>query len=424
MIAFLLAADTAAAARIDLQVRGGERARTQVCGRTVQATVATQNEPLRATARLRGAVLSLRVARCGAAKPRRIARGKRPRLRLPTSAAGGYRIRAYARQPRTGRLLARRSAWLRVSPKVTSTPISFTVQNVNRSRLACSSDGREHTVAGRLVAPADTPRAVTLYLHEYGWGRFFWQWPRRDLNYARALAEAGHASVVVDRLGYDESSHPDGNGTCLGSQADVAHQIVEQLKARFDRVALAGHSAGGAIAELSAASFGDTDALVLFAYADQGFSTGSIQEANEQGLTCTTGGEPADEGGPAGYAYFAQTPEEWRRFMFASADPVVQEAAAARRNRDPCGDATSLTPAAVTNYSNLAAIDVPVLLLYGTSDAVYDQPAAGEQQRGAFSGSDDVTLRFLDGAGHALTLERSAPELRGTVSGWLAQRGF
>jgi pimeloyl-ACP methyl ester carboxylesterase len=94
------------------------------------------------------------------------------------------------------------------------------------------------------------------------------------------------------------------------------------------------------------------------------------------------------------------------------------------RNRDPCGDATSLTSAAVTNFSGLGEVEQPVLLLFGTSDAVYDQPAAGEQQRDAFSGSDDVTLRFFAGTGHALALERAAPAIRGAVSRWLARRGF
>ena len=46
------------------------------------------------------------------------------------------------------------------------------------------------------------------------------------------MARAGHASVTVDRLGYGASDKPpDGKSVCIGSQADVAHQIVGQLKA-------------------------------------------------------------------------------------------------------------------------------------------------------------------------------------------------
>lgn len=318
-------------------------------------------------------------------------------------------------------------------------PVVFSVRNVNRSEVPCPSDGRRYKVVGRLIAPRSVRAAkspnVTLYLHEFGWGRFFWKFPSPKLNYARQQAKAGHPSVVIDRLGYDNSSHPPGTGTCLGSQADVANQIVKQLEGadyqangarpvEFRRVAVGGHSGGGAIAEVATYSFGHIDALLLFAYADQGFTTRSIQEANEQGLVCATGGEPAEPGEPGGYAYFAQTKGEWRDFMFTSASDRVAKRASDRRNRDPCGDAGSLTPTVLANNARVAEINGPVLLLYGTSDAIYEQPQAGEQQRDLFTGSSDVTLRFFNRTGHALTLEQSAPRMRDVVSRWLDERGF
>lgn len=344
---------------------------------------------------------------------------------------------AFSRQESPRQAIGREASEARTA--VIRMPVTFRVTNVNRSDLPCPSDGRSYTVAGRVIAPrsvlAARSRSATLYLHEFGWGRFFWKFPSPELNYARQQAKDGHASIVIDRIGYDRSSHPPGTGTCLGSQADVANQVVNQLKSggyearngrpvRFRRVAVGGHSAGGAIAELATYSFADIDALLLFAYADQGFTTRSIQEANEQGLVCATGGEPAEPGEPGGYAYFAQTAREWRTFMFNSAKRSVAMAASDRRNRDPCGDAGSLTPAVVADNAQAGEIDVPVLLLYGTSDAIYEQPQAGEQQRDLFTGSDDVTLRFFKRTGHALTVEQSAPVVRGVVSRWLRKRGF
>lgn len=320
------------------------------------------------------------------------------------------------------------------SEAVAEREIRFTVRNVNRSALPCPSDGATYDVVGRLVAPQGLPgrkraEAATLYLHEFGWGAFFWRFPMDDVNFARRLAERGHAAVVIDRIGYGASGRPAGLGTCLGSQADVAHQIVEQLKAgayagaatQFERVAVAGHSAGGAIAELAEYSFGDIDALLLFAYADQGFTARSIQEATEQGISCSTGGSA---GAPPGYAFFAQTEAEWKSFMFHSASAAAADLAAAMRNPDPCGDTASLTPIVTVNNLNLSRIDVPALLLYGTRDAIYQQPQAGRAQADALTGSDDVTLRFFEDTGHALTLERSAPLLQDTVSTWLTRRGF
>jgi len=136
------------------------------------------------------------------------------------------------------------------------------------------------------------------------------------------------------------------------------------------------------------------------------------------------GGEPADPGGPPGYAYFSDSPEGFRHYMFRTAEQRVADAATAMRNRDPCGDVQSLAAAVATNQANASSIAVPVLLLYGTADPVYQQPQAGQDQRNLFSGSKDVTLRFFAGQAHALTLERAAPDVQSAAAEWLARRGF
>src|SRR4029453_3542073 len=117
-----------------------------------------------------------------------------------------------------------------VAATVVKRPVTFEVSNVNRSILPCASDGAAYEVKGHLIGPASevgpgatsARLAATLYLHDFSSGEFFWSFgavPRYD--YAAALARAGHVSVVVDRLGYGASGHPEGDQTCLGAQADV-----------------------------------------------------------------------------------------------------------------------------------------------------------------------------------------------------------
>src|SRR5687767_7148636 len=90
---------------------------------------------------------------------------------------------------------------------VEATPMRFSVENVNRTALPCQADGKRYDVRGRLVAPAGAAkRSVTLYLHEFGFGAHFWSFPEARYDYAAALARAGHASVVIDRLGYGASA--------------------------------------------------------------------------------------------------------------------------------------------------------------------------------------------------------------------------
>jgi pimeloyl-ACP methyl ester carboxylesterase len=324
---------------------------------------------------------------------------------------------------------------------VRSLPVSFTVENVNRSDLPCDADGATYRLAGRIVGPEELlapggGRAATLYVHEYSFGKWFWDFAEvPGYDYATRQAAAGHVSVLIDRLGYDDSDHPPGTAVCLGSHADMIRQVVGQLRAgsyaaeggaplAFERVVLAAHSVGAVASELAVHSFPDLEVagLAVFAWADQGFSQRVGQQSAEQAQVCATGGEEAEPGGPGSYAYYGQTPEDFHGNVFASADPAVVEAATRLRNRDPCGDAASLTQATVVNSSQLSQITVPVLLLFGGADAVFE-PGAGRDQASRF-GSEDVTYLEYAGAGHALLLEPPAPQIRVDVARWLAERGL
>lgn len=320
--------------------------------------------------------------------------------------------------------------------------MSFSVENVNGSALSCSSDKKSYTISGDLVGPTRLLEApppdqpVTLYLHEFSFGRFFWEFGAvPGWDFVGDLASAGHMSLVVDRLGYDASGHPPGGDTCLGAQADIAAQLVRKLQSgsytradghpspRFARVALAGHSVGAGVAELAAHSFADLGlaGLIVFGWADADYSARSIEQSLKQGADCIPGGEPAEAGGPSGYAYFGNTDADFQQNVFHSAAPDVVAAATAMRNRDPCGDNATLARIAVVNSLNLEKISVPVLLVFGENDAVF-QDGAAENQAERFSGSADVKLVTFPNAGHALTLEAPAPEVRGTVAGWLEDR--
>src|ERR1044072_300695 len=66
--------------------------------------------------------------------------------------------------------------------RVVKRPITFEVKNVNRSVLACPSDGATYEVKGHLIGPSSEvgprasarPRSATLYLHDFSMGEFFW----------------------------------------------------------------------------------------------------------------------------------------------------------------------------------------------------------------------------------------------------------
>jgi hypothetical protein len=311
---------------------------------------------------------------------------------------------------------------------------SFRVQNTNTSGVPCPSDNAAYTVHGHLVGPQSVlagppPRAVTVYLSGEDAGESNWRltavpgydWPAQ-------MARLGHVSLTFDMLGYGASGHPDGDQSCWGSQADVAHQIIAQLRkgtyavggglpVKFTTVVLAGHDAGGAIAEIEAYSYKDIDGLALVTYADQGFTPLLMERLARAGTVCASGGEPAYQGGPGGY-YYMERPDEYAPDLFYDADPAVIDAVIRLRERNPCGGIAWATPAVTINPVRDAEIKPPVLLVIGGEDKIWTQQGWALQQ-GHFSGSSDVTAVSIPGTGHYPMFERTLRQFRKIFANWL-----
>jgi pimeloyl-ACP methyl ester carboxylesterase len=323
--------------------------------------------------------------------------------------------------------------------------VTFTVQNVNRSAVPCGVDGLTYQIQGELVGPASELQsgsvnpAVVVYLHGLGLGQWMWTFDAvPTYDFARDMAALGRVSLVIDRLGYGASGHPEGFNSCIGGQADVAHQLVQDLRSgsyrvvgggiasRFSRVALMGFSAAGAITELEAYSFRDIDAVGVLSYADGDLTPLTQTTLGQTVTSCNAGGQPS--GGPdspGGYAAFGQTSQAFGALMFFSATPPVVRAATPLRNLDPCGDVESIGATIQSDLgpTGISIISVPVLLVHGSNDAIF-LPQAGTDQRARFTGSNDVTLVSLPATGHLLTLELTAGAFRTTLANWLTGRGF
>jgi pimeloyl-ACP methyl ester carboxylesterase len=327
---------------------------------------------------------------------------------------------------------------------VASLPVAFEVVNTNTSDVPCPSDGESYVTRGRLVGPptalrGPTPRAVTLWLHGFNAGGFMWGPPDApELDLAAALARLGHASLVVDRLGYDASDHPHGSETCLGSQADVTQQIVRRLRTgeyearggpapSFQTVVLAGHDAGAVIADIAAYSYDDLEGLIHLTWADQGFSDDTRDGYAKVVQTCATGGQPAEQGpprddppgGPSGYSSFLT--DEKIRAEQINTEPAHVERLMRLWNRNPCGEFVQAPVAAQINARRLADVRVPVLYGYGEHEFIWTQDGLAQQEQ-HFSGSRDVTTAVWPRTGHFPMLSREAGAFHATVAEWLRSR--
>lgn len=324
---------------------------------------------------------------------------------------------------------------------VVDVPVSFAVKNTNSSSVSCASDGAPYTVRGHLIAPASQLAGgrldtVTIYLHGLGYGEFFWHFTGvPGYDFATELARAGNASLIVDRLGYGASGKPPGQQSCYGSQADVTHQLVGQLRSgsyqaggptpvAFGRVVLASHSAEGFAAQNEAYTYRDIDGLMVFSFADSGSTPLTFSLFGETQAICAKGGEQqAGSSGPGGYAYVGQSDAAFRGANFYDTDPAVASLVTAMRSRDPCGETASAVPSGMRDTTTDGQITVPVLLAIGDHDVLFS-PSSLQTQKAQYTKSKDVTATTLPNAGQAVTLERSAPAFRAVVIDWLRARGF
>jgi pimeloyl-ACP methyl ester carboxylesterase len=372
------------------------------------------------------------------------------------------------------------------TPITATVPVTFSVENTDNPLLPCDKAELDptHTIEGYLVGPLSALQTsggtVTVYLHGWGHGRWIWTfdypnpYDRSSLNFANEMAKLGQTSLVLDRLGYGDNPLADGNYSCLPRQANIAYQVVHHLRAgtyqspsppewtppKFSRVALAGLSAGAAITEMEAYSFGEVDAIALFSWSDDVMSQGTLPVLDAFNPTmvveCLTGGNRTSNAPGPNYAYFgrpsvasgtldgtADSPPLagfWEINFSSFSNNNVVNAAFTNQHLDPCGDVYSALNTFALNTDQVKNISVPVLLMYGANDQTFWMtrhqyvsangttvmlPAAPDAQRALFRGSKDVTLVTpLPKSGHLLPLEPSAPLFRSTLANWLRDHKF
>lgn len=318
-------------------------------------------------------------------------------------------------------------------PPVVEIPVSFNVKNTNNTPVACRSDGKDYTVRGHIVAPRSALEhrsAATIYLHAVTWGEYYWNFTGVP-NYAFAtqLAARGHTSVIVDRLGYGASGQPPGNDTCFGSEADVAHQMVQALRngtyqtesgdpVKFSKVNLGGASVGGLISHIEAYTFSDVDAVINMAWGDHTVTPFADQEFADVMDRCAQRG---DAGAPLDYAAFFKNARE--KFYFNSATPDVRAAVPAL-HPDPCGQLSSIPAGVAADEALLGQITVPVQVIFGSADAVFGpQPYAADQQAARYTGSPKVTKTIIPDASHYPLVEANHLQVVDEVAKFLAENG-
>jgi pimeloyl-ACP methyl ester carboxylesterase len=281
-------------------------------------------------------------------------------------------------------------------------PVEFTVTNPDEGDAA-------RRIAGyRYDTFCASPTAVLL-LHGLSYTKEAWDFP--GYSVARAIAEEGYAVFAVDRLGYGESTLENGYHVTHEGYADMAHQMVQQLRAQgFKHVVLGGHSAGAGTTELAAALYGGVDAIMPIGW--------HHRPSNRLGQDFFTGDYPRavqDD-----YEYFLGSPQHRAEMFYtATADPAVVEADTRAAVMTPSGEIFSIgkQPSRLV----VGSITVPVFLQFGDSDRLFEVEYA-KMHADEFRSSKSVTVDIVPDAGHTFMLTKNGIAGSQRMGQWLRSR--
>ncbi|MEV0296489.1 alpha/beta hydrolase [Nocardia sp. NPDC050710] len=291
------------------------------------------------------------------------------------------------------------------------------------------------TIAGTLCAPQGAA-AVQILLHGSTTNRSYWdfpyQWP--TYSYVHAAQTAGFATLRIDLLGSGASFHPASTAVGYGDQADAVHHLVSALRdgsfdgARFDTVAIVGHSSGSLVGLLEAARYHDVDALVVTAFTPM-FNVDDILTRLVPNLVPAVL-DPRFSGSGLDPGYV--TTRAGSRAMFyhpADTDPQVIAADETSKDTTAMPVLTTVTPATV--FEAMQAVDIPVLTVNGADDPFScgllasdcsSSTALAASGRAVFGPTAVIEAEIVPHSGHNLALEYTAAATAQTISSFLTRR--
>jgi len=255
--------------------------------------------------------------------------------------------------------------------------------------------------------PVGTENGAPIELHyeDHGAGRpvvLIHGWPLSGRSWERqvpALVDAGHRVVTYDRRGFGRSSQPWDGYDYDTFTADL-HALLEHLD--LNDVALVGFSMGGGevarylgthgSARVSRAVFAAAVPPYLYKSADN--PEGGIDDAT---IAQFQDGVTGDR--------LAFLEEFTRNFFSAEGRLLVSEPLRAYARdiaafASPKGTLDCITAFSRTDFrDDLAAIDVPTLVIHGDADAIVPLEVSGQRTADAIEGS---TLVVVEGGPHGL----------------------
>jgi pimeloyl-ACP methyl ester carboxylesterase len=273
-----------------------------------------------------------------------------------------------------------------------------------------------YSVSGELCAtPGELAAGGTMQLLIHGatYNHSYWNFGTIggiSYSYAQDSAAAGFPTFAIDEIGAGTSSHPPSTDVTIQAAAFVAHQIVQDLRGGaiggtpFGKVIEVGHSFGSITSWEEAATYHDVNGVILTGR----LHDNTVVSSNAAASLYPAVGDPLFAGSGLDSGYLTTVPGARTQLFYntADADPnVIARDEATKDVFSVTEFATGLPLVSDTALSQ--AIDVPVLLIVGSADALNCDPLVGG---GDFECSSGAVV-----AGHEAPFYSPQEQLRGCV---------
>lgn len=315
---------------------------------------------------------------------------------------------------------------------MTTATTDVTAEDLVFSVRPAAEPDTEWLIHGRLLIPEQGARTVQVLLAGLTYDRRYWTVPG-SYDYSAHMLRAGHAVLLLDRLGTGASSRPEAERVDVDSNVEVIHHVVQQLRSgtpdghSFDTVVSVGHSFGSGLAIVEAARHADVDALVV---------TGMLHTTAPLYDEVITFFHPASQdpviADPALPKWYMTQRPGLRSRMLEHADGIDPELS--RFNEEikataTLGEGESLPQTYLPEYSR--AVKVPVLLVVGEHDALFSSADVGfaarseavhDFEKDFYAPEAELETHVIAGTGHSLNLHRTAPDWYAIAEHWLDRK--
>ncbi|GAA4758339.1 alpha/beta hydrolase [Actinomycetospora chibensis] len=263
-----------------------------------------------------------------------------------------------------------------------------------------------HRLAGRIVEPTTTARALVLALHGGTYSsRYYDLQSSPRASALQNYADLGFAAVALDRPGYGIAANVEPAACGFGAQSEILRDALREVRrTRTDdlRVFLIGHSIGGMIALTMAADMAADGADTPL----RGVMASGMGMVWQPGLREMWGSL-------LGESTTVSVPNEARdQVMFAAdpglVDPAVQRDAGADLHPLPAEELRGAIDWTEAMPGVAARISVPVLHVLPEHDGIWaSDEHAQRQAAAAFEKVDGATVTVQRAAGHSLDAHRA-----------------